>query len=145
MDTGWFRHKNTTPATFALAAKLQEAGARPTDAYRSLFEGASLGRLKLTGLVLQRLQRTTTAASRIRRYTRVIMKRPARMPQDSEDFINYVRSVDGVEVALFFMEQPRGGVKVSFRSLRHRRGGHRRDVRRRRPSSGLRRYAARPA
>jgi phosphoesterase RecJ-like protein len=37
-------------------------------------------------------------------------------PQDSEDMINYVRSVAGVEVALFFMEQPRGGVKVSFRS-----------------------------
>ena len=56
MDTGWFRHQNTTPATFALAAQLQEAGARPTDAYESLFEGATLGRLKLTGLVLQRLQ-----------------------------------------------------------------------------------------
>ena len=27
-----------------------------------------------------------------------------------------MRSVAGVEVALFFMEQPRGGVKVSFRS-----------------------------
>ena len=38
------------------------------------------------------------------------------LPQDSEDLINYTRSVAGVEVGLFFMEQPRGGVKVSFRS-----------------------------
>jgi len=38
------------------------------------------------------------------------------LPQDSEDLVNYVRSVAGVEVGLLFMEQPRGGVKVSFRS-----------------------------
>jgi phosphoesterase RecJ-like protein len=37
-------------------------------------------------------------------------------PQDSEDLVNYARGVAGVEVGLFFMEQPRGGVKVSLRS-----------------------------
>jgi phosphoesterase RecJ-like protein len=37
-------------------------------------------------------------------------------PQDSEDLVNYTRSVAGVEVGLFFLEQPRGGIKVSFRS-----------------------------
>src|SRR5207302_189178 len=38
------------------------------------------------------------------------------LPQDSEDLVNYTRSLAGVEVGLLFMEQPRGGVKVSFRS-----------------------------
>src|SRR5262249_52338410 len=38
------------------------------------------------------------------------------VPQDSEDLVNYTRGVAGVEVGLFFMEQPRGGVKVSLRS-----------------------------
>ena len=38
------------------------------------------------------------------------------VPQDTEDLINFTRSIAGVEVGLFFMEQPRGGVKVSFRS-----------------------------
>ena len=37
-------------------------------------------------------------------------------PQDTEDMVNYTRSVAGVEVGLFFMEQPAGGIKVSFRS-----------------------------
>jgi phosphoesterase RecJ-like protein len=37
-------------------------------------------------------------------------------PQDTEDLVNFTRSVAGVEVGLLFMEQPRGGVKVSFRS-----------------------------
>jgi phosphoesterase RecJ-like protein len=37
-------------------------------------------------------------------------------PADSEDLVNFPRSLAGVEVGLFFMEQPRGGIKVSFRS-----------------------------
>jgi phosphoesterase RecJ-like protein len=37
-------------------------------------------------------------------------------PQDTEDLVNLTRSITGVEVGLLFMEQPRGGVKVSFRS-----------------------------
>jgi phosphoesterase RecJ-like protein len=37
-------------------------------------------------------------------------------PADTEDLVNYTRSVAGVEVGLLFMEQPKGGVKVSFRS-----------------------------
>ena len=31
MDTGWFRHANTRPATFALAEKLELAGAEPLE------------------------------------------------------------------------------------------------------------------
>src|SRR5205814_2078847 len=38
MDTGWFRHSNTTPATFALASELQAAGARPSWLYEQLCE-----------------------------------------------------------------------------------------------------------
>ena len=38
------------------------------------------------------------------------------LPSDTEDLVNFTRSIIGVEVGLFFMEQPRGGVKVSFRS-----------------------------
>src|SRR2546430_14574183 len=38
------------------------------------------------------------------------------IPSDTEDLVNYTRSITAVEVGLFFMEQPAGGVKVSFRS-----------------------------
>ena len=56
MDTGWYRHSNTTPASFELGAKLVAAGAQPTAAYEQLFEQNSPGKLLLTGLVLSRLQ-----------------------------------------------------------------------------------------
>jgi phosphoesterase RecJ-like protein len=116
MDTGWFRHANTTPATFALAAELVQAGARPELLYDDLFERNSLPRLKLMGLVLDRLQvleEGKVAYSEVRRGDYDSTKAT---PQDTEDLVNFTRSVAGVEVGMLFMEQPRGGVKVSFRS-----------------------------
>ena len=115
-DTGWFRHSNTTPATFALAEELTSAGANPNVLYDSLYEQVSLGKLKLTGLVLDRL--STTAKGQVS-YTKVYLSDyPATgsTPPDTEDMINHVRSVEGSEVALMFIEQREGGVKVSFRS-----------------------------
>ena len=35
------------------------------------------------------------------------------MPSDTEDLGEFPRSLSGVEVGLLFMEQPRGGIKVS--------------------------------
>jgi phosphoesterase RecJ-like protein len=116
MDTGWFRHSNTTPATFALAEQLVSAGASPTILYEHLFEQSSLARLKLTGLVLDRLQVVDSGLVAYTEICRGDYEATGALPQDSEDLVNYTRSVKGVEVGLFFMEQPRGGVKVSFRS-----------------------------
>ena len=116
MDTGWFRHSNTTPATFRLAAQLVEAGARPTAAYECLFEHNTLGRMKLTGLILERLQLAHGGRVAYTEIRRGDYEATGARPQDSEDLVNYTRGLAGVEVGLFFMEQPRGGVKVSFRS-----------------------------
>ncbi len=117
-DTGWFRHPNTTPATYALASKLQAAGADPSALYERLYENAPAARLRLTGLALGRL--TTRANGRLA-YTEVFMADyPAcgAVPSDTEDLINYPRAVEGVDLALLFIEQPEGGTKISFRSRR---------------------------
>lgn len=115
-DTGWFRHANTTPRTFALAAKLMEAGAQPTVLYEKLYETASLARLRLIGLALERLH---IAGNGKIAYTEIYLKDyglTGALPGDTEELINYPRSLEGVEVALVFIEQAAGGTKVSFRS-----------------------------
>jgi phosphoesterase RecJ-like protein len=115
-DTGWFRHSNATAATFALAEKLVAAGARPTELYEKLYEQNTLGRLRLTGTVLSRLQLADDNRVAFTYLQRDDYAATGANPQDTEELINYTRSIAGVEVGLFFMEQPRGGVKVSFRS-----------------------------
>ncbi|MCI0682304.1 MAG: bifunctional oligoribonuclease/PAP phosphatase NrnA [Gemmataceae bacterium] len=115
-DTGWFRHQNTVPATFALAEKLVAAGAKPTWLYEQIYERNPPAKLKLMGTVLLRLRvvedgKVALSDIRVEDYAAT-----GAIPQDSEDLVNYCRSVDGVDVGLLFMEQPAGGVKVSFRS-----------------------------
>ena len=116
MDTGWFQHSNTSAASFALASELVKAGARPNPISDQLFQNSPLPRLKLNGIVLERLQVTCgglVAHTEIRLADYVAT---GATPADTEDLVNYTRSVAGVEVGLLFMEQPKGGVKVSFRS-----------------------------
>jgi phosphoesterase RecJ-like protein len=115
-DTGWFRHANTTPATFELAGELVGLGANPTRLYEQLYESAPLARLKLVGVALSRLQ--VRAGGRVAFTEILLADYPATgsVPGDTEDLINFPRSVEGVEVALVFIEQLDGGTKVSFRS-----------------------------
>jgi phosphoesterase RecJ-like protein len=116
LDTGWFRHPNTTADTFALAEDLVRAGANPTPLYEQLFECAPLARLKLVGQALSRMQ--VRAGGKVA-FTEVFLSdygSTGAVPGDTEDLINYPRAIDGVEVAMIFIEQPEGGTKVSFRA-----------------------------
>ncbi len=115
-DTGWFRHKNTTPATFALAEKLTRAGADPNDLYEQIYEQNTLARTLLTGLVLGRMQVVENGRVAYTEVHRADYAATGALPQDTEDLINHTRAIAGVEVGLLFLEQPAGGVKVSFRS-----------------------------
>lgn len=116
MDTGWFRHSNTNLATMTLAGQLVEAGARPDQIYDLIYEQNTPGRMRLVGLALSRLQVVHDGRTAYAEVLRTDYAVTGATPQDTEDLVNYPRSVAGVEVALLFMEQPRGGVKVSFRS-----------------------------
>ena len=115
-DTGWFRHKNTTPATFALAEKLTQAGADPTYLYDAIYEQNTAARVNLLGLVLQRLRVVENGKVAYSEVFRDDYAKTGAIPQDTEDAVGYTRSIAGVEVGLLFLEQPAGGVKVSFRS-----------------------------
>ncbi|MBA4190470.1 MAG: bifunctional oligoribonuclease/PAP phosphatase NrnA [Planctomycetaceae bacterium] len=115
-DTGWFRHPNTTPATFALASILTEAGAQPTLLHEQLYEASPLARFRLTGVALERLQ---VKLGGLVAFTEIYLTdypKTGAVPGDTEDLINYPRSVEGVEVGLVFIEQPGGGTKISFRA-----------------------------
>jgi phosphoesterase RecJ-like protein len=116
MDTGWFRHSNMTAATHELAANLMRAGAQPTLLYEHLFEQNTLARLKLQGLVLERIAVALDGRVAYSEIRGEDYAATGATTQDTEDLVNFTRSLSGVQVGLFFMEQPRGGVKVSLRS-----------------------------
>lgn len=118
MDTGWFRHSSTTPETFRSAALLAEAGARADEVYRLLFERNTLGRLKMMGEALSGLTVTLGGRVAYAAVTREDFERTGAIPPDTEDLVDFTVSLRGVEVGLLFIEQIRGGIKVSLRSRR---------------------------
>src|SRR5262249_46849559 len=100
MDTGWFRHPNTTDRTFGLAEELVRGGANPTRLFDALYEQNPVGRMRLIGRVLERLG--TTAGGRVA-YVEVYLAdytATGSGPPDTEDLIDFPRSIAGVEVAL---------------------------------------------
>jgi phosphoesterase RecJ-like protein len=116
MDTGWFRHTNTRPGTLRAAAELIESGAPIASIYQGLFERNTMGRLKLMGETLSGLKTEMDGKIAYATISRDDLLRTGAIPQDSEDLVDYTVSLQGVAVGILFIEQARGGVKVSFRS-----------------------------
>lgn len=116
MDTGWFRHTNTRPGTLRAVAELIDAGADIAVIYRDLFERNTLGRLRLMGETLSGLRTDMGGRVAYATISRADLERTGAIPQDSEDMVDFTVSLRGVEVGMLFIEQDRGGVKVSLRS-----------------------------
>ena len=115
-DTGWFRFSSTTALTYRVAAALTEAGAVPEKIYKDLYENETIGRLRLVG---RALGRTEIELDGRLIYTWIELddfKASGAVASDTEDVINLTLSVGGTEVAVIFVEQQTGGVKLSFRS-----------------------------
>jgi bifunctional oligoribonuclease and PAP phosphatase NrnA len=116
MDTGWFRHSNTRSGTLRAVAELIDAGAKVDALYRQLFERNTLGRLKLMGETLGGMQTDLGGKIAYAMISKDDLVRTKAIPPDSEDLVDYTVSLRGVEVGMLFIEQARGGVKVSFRA-----------------------------
>lgn len=135
MDTGWFRHSSTRPGTLRDAAALVEAGAPIDRIYRLLFERNTPGRMTMLGEALSRLTTDVDGRVAYTYVTREDFDRTGAIPPETEDLVDYTVSLRGVDVGLLFIEQRRGGIKLSLRSRsgfdcarlasRYGGGGHR--------------------
>jgi len=115
-DTGWFRFGSVTAETYRVIARLVDAGVVPSEVYQDLYERDTVGRLRLRGLILSR---TTDELDGTLMHTYVRKEDFAKTgaePNDTEDAINLTLTVNGAQAAVIFVEQMRGGFKLSFRS-----------------------------
>jgi phosphoesterase RecJ-like protein len=115
-DTGWFRFGSTTSATYRVAAQLVDAGAKPADIYRDLYEKNSLGRVRLRGLILSRIADELDGRLVHTFVRKTDFEQTGALPSDTEDVVNMALEIAGTEVAVILVEQLRGGFKISFRS-----------------------------
>ena len=116
MDTGWFHHSNTRAGTLRAVAELVDSGEAINQIYRNLFEQNTLSRLKLMGGTLQGLKTDLDGRVAYATISKDDLVRSGAIPQDSEDLVDFTVSLRGVELGLLFIEQLRGGAKVSIRT-----------------------------
>ena len=113
-DTIGFRTSNITPDSLRLAARLMESGAELSALYHKALINQSFEAAQLWGMGLSKLNNDGRIVwTSLTQNDRQQVKYPGR---DDADLINVLSSINGYDVALIFVEQPNGNVKVSWRS-----------------------------
>lgn len=115
-DTGWFRFPSVTAETYRATSRLIEAGASPQTIYSALYEQDTLARLHLRGRILSSVRIESDGRLAHAQVTQQDFTECGAEPNDTEDAINMLLRVQGVQAAVLFIEQPDGGVRASFRS-----------------------------
>lgn len=115
-DCGSFRYANTTAQTLTIAGKLVEAGADPHLIATRVFETRSFASLKLLERALGTLEVDGTGQLGWMELTEEMFQATGATQEAGEGFVNYVRMIEGVRLAILFRENS-GKVRVSLRSL----------------------------
>ena len=117
-DTGRFQYTNTTPRTHRLAAELIEAGADVRKVFQNVYEAIQFPKLKLLARALERAESFEGGRVVISRLVRADFAEAGAVEPYSEGIIDYLRGVEGAQLAALIREPPRDGSPVRKVSLR---------------------------
>jgi phosphoesterase RecJ-like protein len=106
-DTGRFQYGNTTPKALRLAAELVEAGADVHRVFQGVYESVEFAKLKLLGRALERAQVYEGGRLVVSYLLRTDFTDLNVAEAFSEGIIDYLRAVEGAEMAALIREPPR--------------------------------------
>ena len=115
-DTGSFRYSNTTAESMRIAATLIEAGADPWMVTENVYESYSFRRINLLGKVLSGIEQSRDGRIAWVLVTDELYRETGTSAEDTDNFVNFVRSVKGVEVAILFRQTGPEQYKISLRA-----------------------------
>jgi len=114
-DTGSFRYQKTDSEVHTIVAHLLQAGADPVDIYEQVYECTSAKRMRLLGMALANLQTLYDGKLAYIVLTREMFETSGTTEEDTDAFVPYTLTIDGVQIGLMFSELD-GMIKVNFRS-----------------------------
>src|ERR687884_1604233 len=106
-DTGRFQYTNTTPKALRLAAELVEAGADVHRIFQGVYESVQFAKLKLLARALERAQIYEGGRIVVSYLLRTDFVDVGAAEPYSEGIIDYLRAVEGAELAVLIREPPR--------------------------------------
>jgi bifunctional oligoribonuclease and PAP phosphatase NrnA len=105
-DTGRFQYTNTTPKALRLAAELVEAGVDVQRVFKGIYESVEFAKLKLLARALDRAQVYEGGRLVISYLLRSDFHELGVGEEYAEGIIDYLRSVEGAELAATIREPP---------------------------------------
>ena len=115
-DTGSFQHGNTSPEALRAAADLVARGAAVEELSAGMYGNHDPREWHLLSQALASLSLTADGRLAWIEVTSAALQRAGLGMEATEGFIDYVRSVAGVQIALMFREVSASEVRVSLRS-----------------------------
>jgi phosphoesterase RecJ-like protein len=122
-DTGRFQYTNTTPRALRLAAELVEAGADLHRIFQGVYESVEFAKLKLLARALDRAQVFDGGRLVVSYLLKDDFAEVGAAEPYSEGIIDYLRAVEGAEMAVLIREPPSMGGTLRKASLRSSREG----------------------
>src|SRR3954452_5296536 len=117
-DTGRFQYANTTPKSLRLAAELVEAGADVHAVFQEVYESVEFAKLKLLARALGRAEVLEGGRIVVSHLLRTDFTEVGAAEPYSEGIIDYLRAVEGAELAALIREQLHGSPRAHKGSLR---------------------------
>jgi len=117
-DTGRFQYTNTTPKSLRLAAELVEAGANVPRIFQGVYESVQFAKLKLLARALERAQVYEGGRVVVSYLLRDDFREVSAAEPYSEGIIDYLRAVEGADMAALIREPPRADGPTRRVSLR---------------------------
>ena len=117
-DTGRFQYANTTPKALRLAAELVEAGADVHRVFQGVYESVQFAKLKLLARALERAQVYEGGRIVVSYLLRDDFAQVGAAEPYSEGIIDFLRAVEGADMAVLIREPPRADGPTRRVSLR---------------------------
>ena len=114
-DSGNFSFQSTSPRTYLSAAKCVGAGVNVEETTRILYRTRSVGKTRLLGCALSRIELYAGGKVAAIRLTKKMFEENGAMPEESHAIVNYLNEMEGVRIGILAEEQE-GAVKFSFRA-----------------------------
>jgi phosphoesterase RecJ-like protein len=115
-DTGSFHYSNITPRTFDICRQALEAGVKPVDVARDVYDSNNMGRLKLFGAVLSDMQIDSSGRIAIVYLDHEMARQAGGTYEDTEGIINLPLTVKEIQAVVFFKQGEGEEYRVSMRS-----------------------------
>ena len=119
-DTGRFQYANTTPKTLRVAAELVEAGANVHRVFQTVYENVAFAKLKLLARALEHARVYEGGRMIVSHLERSDFEAAGAEEPFSEGLIDYLRAVEGAEIAALIREPPTQNGPLRRVSLRTR-------------------------